>query len=457
MNWNDWIHISFFSLHLGALVGTLLFQVWKGTRFLMRDTCDIPLLCRLLRSVVLFYYIPFLILAIRTLKVRYGYWYSVASLERAAAALRIPETVWLAGTVRQGLREMSAYRDSLWYMQAGSILCPLDLRTECENLQRRLGIRRKVRYRVQYMRDAAFAQGLFCPVIYLPMDGLDRQEREVVLCHELNHIRNGDALWMFLAAVLSCIYWFLPWMAEVREEVDVWSECSCDLATCRDTGSAKIYFDVLIRLVQRGAGGARYVGTMELSPDKKELYQRISMIRKHQKLEPQRKSMVAFTSALFLLVSSITVVVSTTSALDVYQRIYLFLPGISCEERESGERMEDIISPDKFGGRKLSFGETGEASAAGAVRLAWMVPEGVLGSSSKFRKRSGSTLSIMLWIEPADAVIWAGIVDPHGNLHYVSGERTLSYTFYLTSSGDYRFFLYNNSSKNIIVMGSYKN
>lgn len=300
MNWTDWMHLSFLSLHLGALVGTLLFQMWKGIRILMRDVCDIPLLCKLLKCVVCFYYIPFLILTIRALRVQYGYWYGVFSLERAAVVLRIPETIWLAGTAGRSLREVRVYRDSRWYMQTGSMCCPRELRAECEALRKRLGIRRFVRYRVKYMQDAAFTQGLFRPVIYLPMEGLDRQEREIVILHEMNHIRNRDALWMLLVTVLSCIYWFLPWMEEMRVEMDLWSEYRCDLATCLEAGGARIYFDVLIRLVLRSAGGLRSAGLMELCPDKNELYQRISMIRKHQKLEPRRKSAVAFISFFFI-------------------------------------------------------------------------------------------------------------------------------------------------------------
>ncbi|MCD8077307.1 MAG: M56 family metallopeptidase [Lachnospiraceae bacterium] len=455
MNWTDWMHLSFLSLHLGALVGTLLFQMWKGIRILMRDVCDIPLLCKLLKCVVCFYYIPFLILTIRALRVQYGYWYGVFSLERAAVVLRIPETIWLAGTAGRSLREVRVYRDSRWYMQTGSMCCPRELRAECEALRKRLGIRRFVRYRVKYMQDAAFTQGLFRPVIYLPMEGLDRQEREIVILHEMNHIRNRDALWMLLVTVLSCIYWFLPWMEEMRVEMDLWSEYRCDLATCLEAGGARIYFDVLIRLVLRSAGGLRSAGLMELCPDKNELYQRISMIRKHQKLEPRRKSAVAFISFFFYLASGVTVCVCTMFALDLYQNVSLFTTEMVCERSESSGRAEYMVLPDGEAGSLPAFDQMGDMRAASTVGLAWRMPEGVLGSSSKFRKCSGSTLSILLRIEPADAVIWAGIVDPHGNLYYISGKNVLSHTFSLTSTGYYRFFLYNHSPEKITVVGSY--
>ncbi|MCD8053176.1 MAG: M56 family metallopeptidase [Lachnospiraceae bacterium] len=455
MTWSDWIHLFFLSLHLSALTGTLLFWLWKGLRTLMQEVCDIPLLCGLLRCVVLFYYIPFLILALRALKHHYGYWLSIASLEKAAFVLRVPETVWLVGTVRQGLREVRAYRDSLWYMRAGSTDCPLSLRAECENLRRQLGIRRTVRCRVRYMRDAAFVHGLLRPVIYLPTEGLDRREREVVLLHEMNHIRNRDALWMLLTAVLSCTLWFLPVIAEVRTEVDVWNESSCDLATCRDTGGSRNYFDVLIRLVQRSAGGVRHVGTMELRRDEKELYRRISLIRKHQKLKRHRKSVVAFASVLFLLAGGLVVCVSGITALEVYQNVFLLTAEAVCEKRMSGEMEEHTANLDEFGGKMILFNEADPVPAAKMADVAWRMPQGVLGSSSKFRQLPGSTLSVVLRVEPVDAVIWVGVIDPRGNLCYISGVNTLSHTFFLSSAGDYRFFLYNHSSKEISVAGVY--
>jgi TonB family protein len=73
--------------------------------------------------------------------------------------------------------------------------------------------------------------------ILLPADFAERFEcdasRELVIRHELTHIRRGDALWSFAMEVASALLWFHPlaWFAPPRFRLD--QELACDAASLR--------------------------------------------------------------------------------------------------------------------------------------------------------------------------------------------------------------------------------
>jgi TonB family protein len=74
-------------------------------------------------------------------------------------------------------------------------------------------------------------------LILLPADFADRFDnaasRELVLRHELTHVRRGDALWSLAMEVATVLLWFHPlaWIARPRFRLD--QELACDAASLR--------------------------------------------------------------------------------------------------------------------------------------------------------------------------------------------------------------------------------
>lgn len=95
----------------------------------------------------------------------------------------------------------------------------------------------------------AFVMGLFPPRIYLPSEFAGENTAYVIL-HERMHVRRKDHLIKMAAYLITCFYWFHPfvWAALVYLSRDI--ELACDEAVLRELGEGgrQDYADTLLRL-----------------------------------------------------------------------------------------------------------------------------------------------------------------------------------------------------------------
>lgn len=101
--------------------------------------------------------------------------------------------------------------------------------------------------------------GFLHPMVYLP-DGLDEVQKQLVLEHEMIHIRRLDYLVKPLVFLVCCIHWFNPfvWVFFFLMERDM--ETSCDEAVVQKIGydRRKDYANTLLNLSQNRGRRAGY-------------------------------------------------------------------------------------------------------------------------------------------------------------------------------------------------------
>jgi beta-lactamase regulating signal transducer with metallopeptidase domain len=157
---------------------------------------------------------------------------------RARAALR-PALPWLFAAWLCGVAMLSAAQLMGWFeihRRRRSATRPLraDLRAALPRLCRRLGIRRPV----ALLESAAVAVpavvGWLRPLVLVPasaLAGLTPQQLELILAHELAHVRRHDYLVNLMQAVVETLFFYHPavwWMSrQVRRERE---HCCDDLA-----------------------------------------------------------------------------------------------------------------------------------------------------------------------------------------------------------------------------------
>ena len=80
---------------------------------------------------------------------------------------------------------------------------------ELKGLKEKIRLKRIVRIYESSFSGNAFTMGYFRPVIIIP-ENLEKQQRDIVLLHEMYHIKRNDILFKFLATAAVCIHWFNP-------------------------------------------------------------------------------------------------------------------------------------------------------------------------------------------------------------------------------------------------------
>lgn len=158
--------------------------------------------------------------------------------------------LWLAGVLLLSLRTLGGW----WLirrMRARLQQAPHTLLLRLDVLRRQMNIPRFVDLRLSTRLTNPLTAGVVRPWILLPvtaLTGLSAEQLEVVLAHELAHIRRADYLWNLLQTLVETLFFFHPavwWISRrVREE----RELCCDdiaVAACSDP---TVYASALLRL-----------------------------------------------------------------------------------------------------------------------------------------------------------------------------------------------------------------
>ena len=91
----------------------------------------------------------------------------------------------------------------------------------------KVGIRKVPMYFVEQV-ETPITVGFLRPIILLPDTELDEEEKEMIIRHELQHIKAGDMFFNIVAVLLVSIHWFNPVVYLWVREVKMLQELRCD-------------------------------------------------------------------------------------------------------------------------------------------------------------------------------------------------------------------------------------
>ena len=119
-----------------------------------------------------------------------------------------------------------------------------ELHERCMALQRRMGLDRVIRYCECHRLDAPAVLGWFRPVVLLPMralTGMDEQQIEAVIAHELAHIRRLDCFVNLFQIAVETLLFYHPAVWWVSQRIRAERENCCDDEAISICGDAVIY------------------------------------------------------------------------------------------------------------------------------------------------------------------------------------------------------------------------
>lgn len=128
-----------------------------------------------------------------------------------------------------------------------------EIQEQFQGLCREYRIRRKVTLRTCGQENTSFTMGVFRPVIFCSKTE-SPLEAELLLRHELVHIRRWDMLWQFLALIVLGLHWFNPFSWVLHWQVRKVREYVCDeeVIAGRDEEERQVYMRMLILRARKG-------------------------------------------------------------------------------------------------------------------------------------------------------------------------------------------------------------
>lgn len=160
-------------------------------------------------------------------------------------------SLWLVGVLLVGWRALREWHHLVQLARRWSVASP-ELETMVQALNRRFGFMRRVRVLVCSRVDTPMLIGWLKPVVLLPTAvalGFPRQQIELILAHELGHLRRYDHLVNLAQALLETLLFYHPVVHWISREVRNERELCCDALVLRLTrGEPREYAQTLAAL-----------------------------------------------------------------------------------------------------------------------------------------------------------------------------------------------------------------
>lgn len=164
------------------------------------------------------------------------------------------DAMWLAGVLILSLRTIGGWMLIRRLRISALMEIPESVRIAFDRLSHRMGIGRRIDLFICERISGPLAMGVFRSVILLPVSALTHlspDQLEVVLAHELAHIRRGDYLWNMIQTMVETLFFFHPAVWWLGGQLRQQRELCCDdvaLSCCADP---VVYATALLRLEEQ--------------------------------------------------------------------------------------------------------------------------------------------------------------------------------------------------------------
>jgi|GEM_PF-4868098 len=209
--------------------------------------------------------------------------------------------VWVIGVVSALLSLMIGKLRFLWLTHKAEHVLDPDWTDQFDALRRQLGITRDVRLLMSNTISTPMTSGSLRPVILVPDSALTWSEDRIqmVLAHELIHVRRYDALRHFVSKITLSMYWFHPLSWIASRMASICREQACDAEVLLLGTKPSAYASELLTLADDMIAEPSYAVLPMIR--KSQLEKRLMAI-----LDPNRPKKNLITNGfLFLLVSTL--------------------------------------------------------------------------------------------------------------------------------------------------------
>ncbi len=188
--------------------------------------------------------------------------------ERITLASMLPwiDGLWLIGVFALSVRSFGGW----WYLRrlrlASTIEAPAAVLAAFQRISATLGLSREITLRLSTAIDSPMTMGTLRAIVLLPLSAvtlLGTDELEVVLAHELAHVRRADFFWNILQTIAETLFFFHPavwWIsARIRHE----RELCCDDLALKICPNPIVYAHALVHLEEHRSRHLRFAMALD--------------------------------------------------------------------------------------------------------------------------------------------------------------------------------------------------
>jgi beta-lactamase regulating signal transducer with metallopeptidase domain len=217
-----------------------------------------------------------------------------------------------------------------------------------------MGIKREVKVLDSVRCGVPFTCGILKPVVLLPADveNWPMERLQIVLVHEMAHVKRKDCLIRLLAKMICAIFWFMPFVWIAHRNLLIEQENACDAWVLSAGTKPAAYAQQIVDLVRISRGHLLLAGVYSALGRKNILEKRIVNVLSFKKQKPPKRFnhgwRVFLVGFLCLLPLSImNPVVAGNEVLSIRDRELLYGTWINTSyKRGSFESPKMVVSPD---------------------------------------------------------------------------------------------------------------
>ena len=452
MSWTINICIT---LVLTSLSGTVAFLFWKVWATYMEQHGKLRWVFPMLVVVELFFVFPIGYSLIMLWQSGRGWMHAQSGyLFIGTGLITIMCTglfvIWVSGAVYHIGKSMFKIWKMNFILRRSCVPGDPSLVMQAGDIRRKLGIRQRVLVCQSYLVRIPVVVNGFRKRIIFPIGEFDRQEAEVILSHELIHVKQKILPLKLIGSVAKVVYWFNPLVHKFMGELDEWGEIACDMSVrydARCVDDFREYFRLILSSVERHM---EFPDEWTQLTKEKGVERRIMRLRDYKRENDWKLAGGIVAMLVFCLSCTTTVAAAGVGVGSGYNKVFSSIVDDELVAIDDEVIYEEEWDPSQYNVVEMPTNQMARATGY----IGWYVPSNTVYRTSGI-KATGSTITVSVTCKPGGKLFNAGIITTDGRRIYAQTTNTMTYEFSVTAGQTYYVFVENLSNTTLETSGHY--
>lgn len=388
---------------------------------------------------------------IDVVNIKYMRMYSIDMLSQKSSIIMFLFVIWVIGT-------MLTFFDS--FIKGKRLLkrliCNSDrlLSKEVQDLEEKLGLELNVKKIPELYRsnivNAPFLTGIIKPRIVFLNKQFYIEEWEMMLRHELMHLKKNDLVFKLVIGIIQSIHWFNPVIYYYKRMFFIFCEYACDKRTTKffDKEQRSRYARLIVGLSEPEFEYKQV--TAFADTNYKVLERRVKEIMKTPKRE--KSALLIGTLATFMAMCPMVTYASVTGVMDIQSELVRSEVNRGIEEEDIVGKMTEINETIKENVGVMTV----LSNPRGINNIDVYIPATGTGIFNTLSLKSGQKVSFSLASDKSSDSFSINIANSAGKgKRYTASDGVVAGTYSVPSSDDYKIYIdgYNYGGDDIHVTG----